>query len=276
MSRKACYIFSSSPSQGATNIQYDGSRFSVFMNYPLHIPNGAKDATLEVIQASIWNTSPNISPFFNNDLFVAFDGVNMITLQVEKGLYDITTLVSQLEIQWNSYLAVDGKTTVASSWSSLFTVTGNDSTQKVSIAFENLLAVNVYIDWTQTTLRSILGFNFNSPQKPLVYKGSLTADNVADFNNLNSYYLHSDLIGNGIPTNSTYGQTISVIPVSAAPGNLIVYQGQYENLFADCNNLIGSNNGRSTFSFWLTNENNTPIDMNGEEYSFTILFKWDF
>ena len=51
MSRKACYIFSSSPSQGATNIQYDGSRFSVFMNYPLHIPNGAKDATLEVIQA---------------------------------------------------------------------------------------------------------------------------------------------------------------------------------------------------------------------------------
>ena len=275
MSRKACYIFSSSPSQGAKNIQDNGSRFSVQMNYPLHVPIGAQNATCEVIQANIWNTSPNISPSFNNDMFVAFDGTNMIRIQVEKGLYDITTLVSQLEIQWNSYLAVDGKTTVAYQWASLFLISGNDSTQKVSIAFENLMAVNIYIDWTQTTLRSILGFESTSPQKPLVYKGSLTADNTADFNNLNAYYVHSDLVGNGIPTNSTYGQTISVIPVSSAPGNLIVFQGQYENFFADCNNLVGSHNGRSTFSFWLTTENNTPIDMNGEEFSFTLLFKWD-
>ena len=227
MSRKACYIFSSSPSQGAKNIQDNGSRFSVQMNYPLHVPIGAQNATCEVIQANIWNTSPNISPSFNNDMFVAFDGTNMIRIQVEKGLYDITTLVSQLEIQWNSYLAVDGKTTVAYQWASLFLISGNDSTQKVSIAFENLMAVNIYIDWTQTTLRSILGFESTSPQKPLVYKGSLTADNTADFNNLNAYYVHSDLVGNGIPTNSTYGQTISVIPVSSAPGNLIVFQGQY-------------------------------------------------
>ena len=275
MSKKACYIFSSSPSQGALNIRDEGSRFSVQMNYPLYIPNGAKNATCEVVQANIWNTSPNIGPSFNNDMFVAFDGTNMISIKIDKGLYDIQTLVAQLELQWDSYLAVDGKTTVASLWSSIFTISGNDSTQKVSIAFENLMAVNIYIDWTQTTLRSILGFNFNSPQKPLVYKGSLTADNVADFNNLNAYYVHSDLVGNGIPTNSTYGQTISVIPVSSAPGNLIVFQGQYENLFADCNNLVGSHNGRSTFSFWLTTENNTPIDMNGEEWSFTILFKWD-
>ena len=39
MSRKACYIFSSSPSQGALNIRDDGSRFSVQMNYPPYIPN---------------------------------------------------------------------------------------------------------------------------------------------------------------------------------------------------------------------------------------------
>ena len=155
-------------------------------------------------------------------------------------------------------------------------ISGNDSTQKVSIQYENTDSkINVYIDWTQTTLRSILGFETTSPVKPAVLKGSITAPYTADFNNLNAYYLHSDLVGNGIPTNSTYGQTISVIPVSSAPGNLIVFQGQYENLFADCNNLVGSHNGRSTFSFWLTTENNTPIDMNGEEFSFTLLFKWD-
>ena len=31
MSKKACYIFSSSPSQGALNIRDEGSRFSVQM-----------------------------------------------------------------------------------------------------------------------------------------------------------------------------------------------------------------------------------------------------
>jgi hypothetical protein len=199
MSRKACYIFSSSPSQGALNIRDDGSRFSVQMNYPLYIPNGAKDATCEVIQASIWNTSPNISPSFNNDMFVAFDGTNTIYIKIDKGLYDIQTLVAQLELQWDSYLAADGKTAAAISWANLFTITGNDSTQKVSIQFETDSKTDTYIDWKQSTIRSILGFDITSPQKPLVSKGSITAPYVADFNNLNAYYLHSDLVGQGIP-----------------------------------------------------------------------------
>ena len=64
-----------------------GSRFSVQMNYPLYIHNGAKDATCEVIQASIWNTSPNISPSFNNDMFVAFDGTNTIYIRIDIIMY---------------------------------------------------------------------------------------------------------------------------------------------------------------------------------------------
>ena len=274
MTRKSCYIFSSAQSQGATNIRDNGSRFSVNLNYPLHLPNDAKHATCEVIQANIWNTSPNISPAFNNDIFVANDGKKLVSIQIEKGLYDITTLTAQLELQWDSYIAPDGKTGVANKWNTLFLMTGNDSTQKVSIEF--ITSDNqVLIDWTQTTLRSILGFASNALQKPVSQNGSLTADYIADFNNLNAYYLHTDLVGNGIPTNSTYSQVISVIPVTAAPGNLIVFQGQNENLFADCNNLVGMNNSRSTFSFWLTTETNTPIDMNGEEWSFTLLFKWE-
>ncbi len=84
MTRKACYIFSSSPSQGAVNIRDNGSRFTVQMNYPLFIPNGSKNATCEVVQANIWNTSPNISPSFNNDMFVAFHGTNMIYIKLIK------------------------------------------------------------------------------------------------------------------------------------------------------------------------------------------------
>ena len=215
MTRKACYIFSSSPSQGAKNIQDNGSRFSVQLNYPLHIEGEAKHATCEIIQANIWNTSPNISPQFNNDMFVAYDGTQLVSIRIEKGLYDIQTLTAQLELQWDSYIATDGKTGVARKWASLFTMTGNDSTQKVSIQFENTdTKVNIYIDWTQTTLRDILGFDITSLQKPVALGGSLTANYIADFNNLNAYYLHTDLVGNGIPTNSTYSQVIAVIPVT--------------------------------------------------------------
>ena len=191
MTRKSCYIFTSAQSQGATNIRDNGSRFSVNLNYPLHLPNDAKHATCEVIQANIWNTSPNISPSFNNDVFVANDGTKLVSIQIEKGLYDITTLTAQLELQWNSYLAADGKTAAAISWANLFTITGNDSTQKVSIQFETDSKINTYIDWTQSTIRGILGFDITSAQKPLVSKGSITAQYIADFNNLNSYYLHS-------------------------------------------------------------------------------------
>ena len=53
----------------------------------------------------------------------------------------------------------------------------------------------------------------------------------ADCKNLNAYYLHSDLFGQVIPTNAIYGQVISVIPVTAAPGNLIVVNDEADSLF---------------------------------------------
>jgi hypothetical protein len=86
MTRKACCIFSSIPAQGAKNIQINGSRLSVQLNYPLHIEREAKHARCEIIQATsnIWNTSPNISPQVNNDLFVAYEGAKL-TRQPELG-----------------------------------------------------------------------------------------------------------------------------------------------------------------------------------------------
>ena len=62
-------FFSSDPRNGAKNVSNDGSSFTVALNSPLSIPKGAVMCELGVSQASIWNTSPNISPSFENNLF---------------------------------------------------------------------------------------------------------------------------------------------------------------------------------------------------------------
>jgi hypothetical protein len=62
-------FFNSNPLSGSTNQSADGSQFSVNMNTPLKIPASAINCRMAVLSASIWSTSPNISPLFNNNLF---------------------------------------------------------------------------------------------------------------------------------------------------------------------------------------------------------------
>ena len=66
--KQLCYTFSSNTSTGATNIQNNGASFSVALNSPIYIPRGTVDCTVEVLQAAVWNTSPNIAAEFGNNL----------------------------------------------------------------------------------------------------------------------------------------------------------------------------------------------------------------
>ena len=62
-------FFSSSELASAQNVSSDGSRFSVILDNPIKIPQNALNCTLGVVQASIWNTSPNISVLYKNNKF---------------------------------------------------------------------------------------------------------------------------------------------------------------------------------------------------------------
>ena len=94
------------------------------------------------------------------------------------------------------------------------------------------------------------------------------------FNSINSYYLSSDLISQGANINGKYGNVIAIVPITALPGNLVNFTGNFNNMFVDCDNILGRRNGKTQVTFWLTNEKNEPLDMNGEVYSFTILIRW--
>ena len=61
--------FSSNSSFGANNVRNSGSTFDVALHNPIKIPANAVDCDMLLTQASIWNTSPNISAAYKNNKF---------------------------------------------------------------------------------------------------------------------------------------------------------------------------------------------------------------
>lgn len=278
--KKSCFTFSSDGSLGAKNIQYNGSKFTIFNEgSPFYVGTDAStNCTVEVIQASIWNSQPNISAQYNNNRFVVYESkTRAIDIVIPDGQYDLTGLVAQLSLQWDNFsgLTSDTKTdfTPTDSFQNTFNVIGSDATQLVSIQF---LLVNAYmmIDWKQSTLGRILGFSESAKEKPDISTGYIIGDEPANFNSINSYYLSSDLVNQGANINGKFGNVIAIIPITSLPGNLVNFQGNVNNLFVDCDNILGRRNGRTQLTFWLTNERNEPLDMNSEVYSFTVLVRW--
>ena len=122
------YIFSSSVDSGASNISSDGSAFSVVLSSPLMIPKDVIDCSIGVLQAQIWNTSPNISPDFKNNIFeytTTAAPAGTYTITMPEGLYSLTGFNAYLSSQFvNTGLPAN-----------LIAVSGHDATQKSIITF---------------------------------------------------------------------------------------------------------------------------------------------
>jgi len=127
-----------------------GSMFSVSLSSPLRIPRDAVDVKMGVIQAAIWNTSPNIAASFGNNNFtfttsVAPAGTHSIT--IPDGLYSVAALDSYLSSQFVN-LGYP---------SNLITIGGNDATGQSTLTF---LTNGDSVDFTvATSVASLMGFN---------------------------------------------------------------------------------------------------------------------
>lgn len=278
--RKQCFTFSSDQTLGAKNIQLNGSKFTIYSEgNPFYVgTDTSSNCTVEVIQASLWNNQPNISTSYDNNRFVVYESKSReINLLIPTGQYDLTGLVAQLSLQWDNYSGIDGDTlasfTPAESFQNTFNITGSDSTQLISIQFV-LNNPNLMIDWKQSTLGKILGFTTEAKEKPDIATGYIVGNKTANFNSINSFFLSSDLVSQGANINGRYGNVIAIVPITSLPGNLVNFQGNVNNLFTDCDNILGRRNGRTQLTFWLSNEKNEPLDMVGEVYSFTLLIRW--
>ena len=196
-------------SAGATEVSVNKDSFRVTLSPPIRVPGGARNCYVKVLQATIWNSSPNIVSGVNNLLRIRAVNTDPWTdILIPTGQYTVSDLNSAITRElFNAGLSA-----------TLITITGDAATQKVQITFE---LATVEIEFTVTlTLREILGFNAT------IVVGSPTvqlAPNIAQFNTINAFRIHSDIIDAGINVNGTQDDTVIFVPILASPGSQIVY-----------------------------------------------------
>ena len=255
------YAFSSDPSVGAINIRNDGSSFSVALDTPINIPKGSKDCVVELLQASIWNTSPNIATAYGNNMF--YISYNSITypLTIPDGLYsvgDLNTIVSRLIMN----LGLP---------SNLISISGDSATQKIVISYS---LANTRIDFTQpNTIRLVLGFDARlSPLAGVSTVGySDFGDSSANFNRINSFFIRSSLVMAGLPINTFNAGIIASVPITASPGSQINYQPTVP-ISVDGSNL--PNSPLQYISFDLLDQKLRPVNTMSECWSIIIHIKF--
>ncbi len=251
-------LVSSDPLAGAKNVSSNGDSFMVQLTDNLAIPSGALNVNLSVQEATVWNVVPNISVALGNNKMYITEGGTPYVLTIPNGLYDL--------VEFNSTIARllenAGATTTPSP---LVAFTGDDATQKVIMRVNY---TNVVVDFTPAdTPRLILGFDATvfpvNPSAPVNY----LAPNTANFNTVEYFLIHTDLIQKGISVNGQYNQSISTVLITVPPGSQIVSSPQNPPSI-DAQDLAGTS--KKTFRVWITDQNNNAIDTLGETFTARI------
>lgn len=254
------FIFNSDPDAGAENVSADGSSFQVSLHDPIAIPRGAVDCKAGVVQAAIWNTSPNIAASYGNNIFTfttTAAPAGTYTFTIPDGLYSVEGLNSYLSGQFLNLLLP----------SNLITVSGDNATQKSIVT---LLTSGDSIDFTvANSVRTVLGFNSAVITAPSA-NYSFYSDVVAAFNRINSFILASNLVSQGIPVNNQSRGIIGSVPINVAPGSQIAYSPQNIVWFSG-RELIGGNKINMSFSLLDQELRAAPAV---DSYSFTLLIEF--
>lgn len=251
----------------ASNITLNGSSFEIQMQEPLHIPDNARNITLAVEESTIWWVVPNIIENVNDKFYLDYDDgilpVQNYIVTVPQGLYDLNGLNQAILRELENQGA-------PTSPEPLITLTADEATQKVEI---RLAYVDITIDFTQPdTMRDILGFNSQIIGPSVIAPQNVLADNVAQFNTVNYFLIHSDLVNKGILINSVYNQTIAQVLINVAPGSQIV-SAPFNPARTSISELAGIR--RSNIRFYLTDDKNRAINTNGEIWSARIVIRYD-
>lgn len=257
-------IVSSDPINGATNISPDGSYFEVQLQDGLKVPKDALNVNISVEEATIWWSVPNIITGENDKLYITgpdtLDVIQNFVLTIPQGLYDLAGINEAIARELEASGAkIDPEP--------LITLSPDEATQKVQLRFNY---ATVSIDFTQTdTPRVILGFDAQvySP----VPTNPILAPNVASFNQVNYFLIHSDLTNKGIRFNNNYNQTIGQVLIDVAPGSQIVSR-PFNPARINAPELAGTT--RTNLRFWLTDDEDRRVNTNNEYWSARIVIHY--
>ncbi len=259
------FLVDSDPNQGASNVSSDGSSFTVNVNDPFIIPRKAKNVYLSVSDAEIWWTIPNIVTGSNDQFEITDTGADSgtaysNTVTIPQGLYSLSQLASQIE----TLIVNDGAA------QGIITFSEDTAQGKVRITANY---TGISIDFTiANSVRTILGFDSQtlgpSASKPLTWTG----DNVAAFNTVNYFLLHSDLVAAGMRFNNTYTNIIAKVLIDVQPGSQITYS-PFNPTKIDASSL--KTTPKTSYRFWMTDESNNSVNTANESYSMRIKIEWD-
>lgn len=255
-------IVVSDPNAGAKNLSQDGSYFEISLEDGLKIPKDALNVSITVEESAIWWNIPNIITGVNDKMYITGPNINgdvvLMNLIIPQGLYDLDTLNQTI------LTALNG----AGASEHLIELIANDAAQTVEIKYNY---DNVSIDFNKPqTLREMVGFNAEV-YGPYTAEHIETSPNVARFNQVNSFLIHSDLTNKGIRFNNTYNQVLSQILIDKAPGKQIVSK-PYHPAKIRAQELAGTS--RQSLRFWLTDSENRRVNTNGEYWSCRLVISY--
>ena len=259
-------LVSSNPNQGAQNVSADGSTFQIQLQDGIKVPADAKNVTVSVEEATVWWVVPNIITGQNDTFYItAPDTSDVLTNYISvipQGLYDLSGLNNALLRDLENQGAKINPEPVLS-------LSPDDATQKVNIRTNY---IGVSIDFTpNNTPREILGYDAQVYGPATQAPQNFLAPNVAQFNQVNYFLIHSDLVNTGLRLNDDYNQTIAQVLIDVAPGSQIV-STPFHPAKTNAPELAGAI--RTTLRFQLTDDQNRPVNTNGEYWSARILISY--
>lgn len=264
MQNKSIPIFvSADPALGAFNVSPGNDRFTVQFKNQLEIHPDARQITLEVVSAEIWWTVLNVKLGINDQfkLLVDGDGSSPYTITIEPGLYDVTNLNS----------AVNRELINAGLASGLVTITGDSASQKIVLT---LGIVGLQVEWAAQTFFLLTGFNSAQLVPSIGFTtGSFSelAPNIANFSDVSSFLLHTDLVQTGILIGDREAQVIANPQITVPPGSLINFSPDNPIKIA-VPQLRGTRINQATF--YITDQLNRALDFNGEFFSLLLEIKY--
>lgn len=265
-------IASSSTTAGATNVSANGDYFQIELSEPINISKDATNISVSLEEATVWWTVPNIldstAGANQNNLMTIVDtgagtGVPATyIITIPQGLYDLSAFNQTVLRE----LANAGAVTAPS----LLNFSADDATQKVEVTMNY---IGISIDFTVLySPRLILGFASAIVGPSIATPVTYTATNIAEFNQVNYFLLHSDICTRGVRYNNTFSQVLDNILINVSPGSQIISSKVRPPIISEPG-LAGAI--RNNIRFWLTDDQLRSVNTNGEEFSARIMIRYD-
>ena len=245
-------------SKAALNYVRATSSFSTTYSSPIQVPRESKACYVKVLQADIWNLVANVSPALGNVFTVEVNSV-AYTLTISTGQYSFQALSS----------AIQNELKKVGVPANALEIGANAATQK--IVLQTAIAGTTVSFAQPSSLYKILGYNLGDTVVLAAAGVEYEAPNIAQFNVINSFLVHSDLTTDGIPVNGDYTQTVAKVPITVGSGSLIAFTPAYP-IPVPCPGLIG--HSVNEVRLWLTTEDGATRVDTQEDYSVLLEISW--